>query len=78
MADLCEAFDSLGALERSRFLRSCYWLRTTDVVWSYSQSLHLVSLINAVECLAQSGEKRLTTDASTKIFLDFMEDYAPG
>jgi hypothetical protein len=78
MADLCEAFDSLGGLERSRFLRSCYWLRTADVVWSYSQSLHLVSLINAVECLAQSGEKRLTIDASTKMFLDFMEDYASG
>jgi hypothetical protein len=78
MSDLCAAFDSLGVLERSRFLRSCYWLRTADVVWTYSQSLHLVSFINAVECLAQSGEKRLATDASTKMFLDFMEAYAPG
>ncbi len=78
MSDLCAAVDNLDALKRSRFLRSCYWLRTAEVVWTYSQSLNLVSLINAVECLAQSGEKRLTTDASTKMFLDFMEDYAPG
>jgi hypothetical protein len=28
--------------------------------------------------LAQSGEKRLVPDASTKMFLDFMQDYAPG
>ena len=49
-----------------------------DIVWNHSQSLHLVSLINGVECLAQSGEKRYTTDASTKMFLNFMQEYAPG
>jgi hypothetical protein len=43
-----------------------------DVVWTHSQSLHLVSLINGLECLAQSDEKRLVPDASTKMFLDFM------
>jgi hypothetical protein len=49
-----------------------------DVVWTHSQSLHLVSLINGLECLAQSGKKRLVPDASTKMFLDFMQEYAPG
>jgi hypothetical protein len=78
MSDLCTAFENLSGLNRSRFMRSCYWLRTADVVWPYAQSLHLVSLINALECLAQSGEKRLATDASTKMFLDFMQEYAPG
>ncbi len=78
MADLCNAFRELHGQQRGRFLRSCYWLHMADVVWSYSQSLNLVSLINAIECLAQSGEKRLTPDASTKMFLDFMQDYAPG
>jgi hypothetical protein len=34
--------------------------------------------INALECLAQSGEKRLVPDASTKLFLDLMQDFAPG
>lgn len=78
MTDLSDAFNRLGSAQRGRFLRSCYWLHMASVVWTYSQSLNLVSLINSVECLAQSGEKRLVTDASTKMFLDFMQDYAPG
>jgi hypothetical protein len=78
MTDLCGAFSRLNGSQRNRFLRSCYWFHTVDVVWSYSQSLHLISLINGLECLAQSGEKRLTPDASTKMFLDFMQEYAPG
>jgi hypothetical protein len=78
MTDLNDAFSRLGGSQRNRFLRTCYWLHMADVVWNYSQSLHLVSLINGLECLAQSGEKRLVTDASTKMFLDFMQEYAPG
>ncbi len=72
------AFSNLEGQRRDRFLRSCYWLHTADAIWTYSQSLYLMSLINAVECLAQSGEKREGADASTKMFLDFMEEYAPG
>ena len=78
MTDLSDAFSRLKGSKRNRFLRSCYWLHMADVVWADSQSLHLVSLINGLECLAQSGEKRLVTDASTKMFLDFMQEYAPG
>jgi hypothetical protein len=78
MTDLSDAFGRLNGAARNRFLRSCYWLHMADVVWPYSQSLHLVSLINGLECLAQSGEKRLMPDASTKMFLDFMQEYAPG
>lgn len=78
MTDLSAAFGRLNGSQRNRFLRSCYWLHMSDVVWDYSQSLHLVSLINGLECLAQSGDKRLVTDASTKMFLDFMQEYAPG
>ena len=78
MSDLSGAFERLSGTQRGRFLRSCYWLHTASVVWSYSQSLNLISLINALECLAQSGEKRMVTDASTKMFLQFMQEYAPG
>jgi hypothetical protein len=78
MTDLSDAFGRLSGSQRNRFLRSCYWLHMADVVWTYSQSLHLVSLINGLECLAQSGEKRLVPEASTKMFLDFMQEYAPG
>jgi hypothetical protein len=78
MTDLGDAFGRLSDSRRNRFLRSCYWLHMADVVWTYSQSLNLVSLINGLECLAQGGEKRLETDASTKMFLDFMQEYAPG
>jgi hypothetical protein len=78
MTDLSDAFNRLSCLQRNRFLRSCYWLHMADVVWTYSQSLHLTSLINGLECLAQSGEKRLETDTSTRMFLDFMQEYAPG
>jgi hypothetical protein len=78
MTDLGDAFGRLSDSRRNRFLRSCYWLHLADVVWTYSQSLNLVSLINGLECLAQGGEKRLETDASTKMFLDFMQEYAPG
>jgi hypothetical protein len=78
MTDLSDAFSKLSSIQRNRFLRSCYWLHTAGVVWAYSQSLNLISLINGLECLAQSGEKRLVTDASTKMFLDFMQEYAPG
>src|SRR6266699_5578475 len=73
MTDLSDAFSSLKGPQRNRFLRSCYWLHMGDVVWTHSQSLHLVSLINGLECLALSGEKRLVPDASTKMFLDFMQ-----
>lgn len=78
MTDLSDAFNRLSHTQRNRFLRSCYWLHMASVVWTYSQSLNLVSIINALECLAQSGEKRLITDASTNMFLDFMQEYAPG
>jgi hypothetical protein len=78
MTYLSGTFDRLRGSQRNRFLRSCYWLHMADVIWPYSQSLHLTSLINGLECLAQSGEKRLVTDASTKMFLDFMQEYAPG
>jgi hypothetical protein len=78
MTDLSDAFNGLSVAQRGSFLRSCYWLHMASVVWSYSHSLNLISLINALECLAQSGEKRLVTDASTKIFLNFMQEYAPG
>ncbi len=78
MADLSDAFSSLKGAQRNRFLRTCYWLHMSDLVWTYSQSLHLVSLINGLECLAQSGEKRMVPGASTKMFLNFMQEYAPG
>jgi hypothetical protein len=78
MTDLSDSFSKLSHTQRNRFLRSCYWLHMASVVWTYSQSLNLVSIINALECLAQSGEKRLVTDASTNMFLDFMQEYAPG
>jgi hypothetical protein len=78
MSDLSGAFNELSGTQRGRFLRSCYWLHMASVVWSYSQSLNLISMINALECLAQSGEKRMVTDASTKMFLQFMQEYAPG
>jgi hypothetical protein len=78
MTDLSGAFNRLSGVQRGRFLRSCYWLHMASVVWDYSQSLNLISLINALECLAQSGGKRLVADASTKMFLDFMQEYAPS
>jgi hypothetical protein len=78
MTDLASASEGLSDAQRNRFLRSCYWLHMADVAWRYSQSLHLVSLVNAIECLAQTGEKRLETESSTKMFLDFMQKYAPG
>lgn len=78
MTDLSNAFSSLSGSQRNRFLRSCYWLHMAGTVWPHSQSLHLVSLINGLECLAQSDEKRLVPEASTKMFLDFMQEYGPG
>jgi hypothetical protein len=78
MSDLVDAFEEFTGTQRTRFLRSCYWLHMADVTWNYSQSLHLVSLMNAIECLAQTGERRAETESSTRMFLDFMVQYAPG
>jgi hypothetical protein len=78
LARLLDAFGSLSGDRRERFLRACFWYHTASTVWDYSQSLHLTSLINAIESLASVGPERSNPEGPTKLFLDFMEKFAPG
>jgi hypothetical protein len=75
---LLDAFSGLSDDKLERFLRACFWYHTAFTVWNHSQSLHLTSLINAVECLASIGPERSKPEGPTKLFLDFMEKFAPG
>jgi hypothetical protein len=75
---LLDAFSGLNGDDRERFLRACFWYHTALAVWDYSQSLHLTSLVNAIECLATVGLKRSTPEGPSKLFVSFMRRFAPG
>jgi hypothetical protein len=79
-SELTELLDIFGALksdDRERFLRACYWHHMSSAVWSYSQSLHLISLVNAVECLSSVGPARHTPEGPREMFHAFMGRFAP-
>jgi hypothetical protein len=78
MEGLLDCFFSLQGENRERFLRACYWHHMAKALWNQSQSLHLASLVNAVECLASVGPDRDAPEGPTKLFIDFMKQYAPG
>jgi hypothetical protein len=71
---LLDAFSALVGDERERFLRACFWLHTASSVWHYSQSLHLSSLVNAVESLA-SVESTIGTRLSAREFLQGLIEF---
>ena len=75
---LLDLFRTLSGDKRERFLRACYWHHMAGSIWNQSQSLHLASLINAVECLASTGPERSSPDGPTKLFKTFMKQHAPG
>jgi hypothetical protein len=75
---LLDAFTGLTGDDRERFLRACFWYHTASTVWDYSQSLHLTSLVNAIECLASIGAERSMPEGPTGLFLAFMQKFAPG
>jgi hypothetical protein len=75
---LLDAFSGLKGDDRERFLRACFWYHTALSVWDYSQSLHLTSLVNAIECLATIGPERSMPEGPTGLFLSFMKRFAPG
>ena len=70
--------DMLSQDDRERFLRSCYWYRTAQTVWHDSQSLHLTSLVNAIESIASRDRVEGDPSDVTARFLSFMSNYAPG
>jgi hypothetical protein len=78
LATLLDIFIDLSSDARERFLRACYWYHTALSVWDNSQSLHLTSLINGIECLASVGPERSKPDGPSRMFLDFMTEFAPG
>ncbi len=78
ITELVDAFERLDAGDRPRFLRSMFWFATAPQVFSYSQSLHLTCLVNAVECLATSDRGAADTGGPTKSFIAFMREYVPG
>jgi hypothetical protein len=75
---LIDAHSSLSGDDLSRFDRALYWLAMASEVWSLSQSLHLSSLVNAIECLAVGEDDRNRADGPTASFKQFMREYAPG
>jgi hypothetical protein len=80
-AELSRFLDTFSGLEgndRERFLRACFWYHTASTVWDYSQSLHLTSLVNAIECLATVGPERSKPEGPSGLFLSFMRKFAPG
>jgi hypothetical protein len=78
LARLLDAFNELNSDDRERFLRASFWYHTAGTVWEYSQSLHLTSLINMIECLASRGPVRSTPQGPSALFKSLMKKFAPG
>jgi hypothetical protein len=78
LSRLLDTFSGLEGDDRERFLRACFWYHTASTVWDYSQSLHLTSLVNAIECLATVGPERSKPEGPSGLFLSFMREFAPG
>jgi hypothetical protein len=77
LTELLDSFWALNPDDRERFLRACYWHHIASVVWSYSQSLHLISLVNSIECLSSVGPARHTSEGPREMFHAFMTRFAP-
>ena len=75
---LLDTFSALNVDDRERFLRACYWYHMAFAVWSYSQSLHLTSLVNSIECLSSVGPARNLPEGPREMFSTFMRRLAPG
>jgi hypothetical protein len=52
LSRIFDCFEQLHQPAKDRFLRACHWYRLAPIMWDYSQSLYLTSLVNAIECLA--------------------------
>ncbi len=78
LADIFDIVETLAGSEHDRFLRACYWQYTANVMWDYSHSLYLTSLINSVECLATVGPERKSPDGVANQFKAFLRQYGPG
>jgi hypothetical protein len=76
--ELYAAFVNLSREERERFLRACFWYRTSFSVWHDAQSLTLTSLVNAVESLSGARRDKLDPEGATGLFIDFMKEWAPA
>ncbi|MGH3751178.1 MAG: hypothetical protein ACRDRP_00500 [Pseudonocardiaceae bacterium] len=80
-AELTRLIDGINGMnhdDQERLLRACFWYSTASKVWDHSQSLHLTSLVNAVECLASIGPERSKPEGPSKLFVSFMKKFAPG
>ena len=78
LVHLIDAFNGLNGDDRERYLRASFWYHTALTVWQYSQSLHFMSLINAIECLASLGPERSIPQGPSTLFKSFMQEFAPG
>lgn len=77
-SDLLRCAEKLSKLDRVRFLRSCLWFRTASEGWALSQSLHLLCLVQAIECLVpQRGDGDPNAEVSTR-FKQFLRRFGPG
>lgn len=82
------SLDSLFSLprgDRDRFLRACFWFRHAAHAFAYSQSACFIALASAIEALVPDPVSigtctacgRSTGPGPTKLFIDFVEQYAP-
>jgi hypothetical protein len=78
LSRIIDCFERLRQPVKDRFLRACHWYRLAPIMWDYSQSLYLTSLVNAIECLASVGPERHIPEGPTGLFMNFMKKYAPG
>ena len=75
---LVTAYDDLTGDDRRRFDRALYWYAAATDVWDISQSLHLTSLVNAVECMSSIETDRSDPTGPTRLFKDFLRAHGPG
>jgi hypothetical protein len=81
-----EKYHLLESDRRLQFLRACYWSHLAHQLSSYSQSAVYTALVNAVETLTPHAEvkgrckecNREIKDGPTKLFKDFVEEFADG
>lgn len=86
MEECLDAFFALPRAERDRFLRASYWFRHAQHTFAHSQSASFTALVSAIEALMSAPSNtetcitcgRNTGPGPTKLFIDFVERYAPS
>jgi hypothetical protein len=86
LTSLLDRFFALPTIERERLLRACFWFQHGHTTWTFSRSASFMAMVSAVEALMPPVKgapvcekcKRPVGAGQTKLFTDFVANFAPG